>query len=164
DLDVETLELLEEQLVSYQGTLLLVSHDREFIDNVVTSTLVFEGGDPNAYVGGYQDWLRQRPEPNRGDDVKTGKLAAPSSKPKPKAKDSGGRKLSYKEELELQALPEQIETLEATLGEVQTELSDPDFYKRPQDEIADAQRRLQELEQRLNEHYARWEELAQRES
>ena len=164
DLDVETLELLEEQLVNYQGTLLLVSHDREFIDNVVTSTLVFEGGDPNAYVGGYQDWLRQRPEPNRGDDVKTGKLAAPSSKPKPKAKDSGGRKLSYKEELELQALPEQIETLEGTLGEVQTELSDPDFYKRPQDEIADAQRRLQELEQRLNEHYARWEELAQRES
>ncbi len=140
----------------------MVSHDREFIDHVVTCTLVFEGGDPHAYVGGYQDWLRQRPEPNRNGDVKTAKLAP--SPGKPKAKESGGRKLSYKEELELKALPEQIEELEARVGEVQAELAEPDFYKRSQDDIADAQRRLQELEQRLNEHYARWEELAQRES
>ncbi len=108
---------------------------------------------------------REREGGGEGDvngDVKTAKLAP--SPGKPKAKESGGRKLSYKEELELKALPEQIEELEARVGEVQAELAEPDFYKRSQDDIADAQRRLQELEQRLNEHYARWEELAQRES
>ncbi len=170
DLDVETLELLEEQLVNYQGTLLLVSHDREFIDNVVTSTLVFEGGDPHSYVGGYQDWLRQRPEPARERDVQAGgggpvktetkvKTAATSA---PDATD--GRKLTYKEQLELKALPERIESLEAELEQVRNRLADPDLYKGPAEEIADAQRELQTLEQTLNDHYGRWEELDQRPS
>ncbi|MEO1902769.1 MAG: ATP-binding cassette domain-containing protein [Alcanivorax sp.] len=175
DLDVETLELLEEQLVNYQGTLLLVSHDREFIDNVVTSTLVFEGdGDPNSYVGGYQDWLRQRPEPARERDVKGDgdgpKAAATKTETKVKSVAADGppgaapRKLTYKEQLELKALPEKIEALEAELDAVQHRLADPDFYKGPAEDIATAQRELQTLEDTLNDHYGRWEELDQRPS
>ena len=169
DLDVETLELLEEQLVNYQGTLLLVSHDREFIDNVVTSTLVFEGdGDPHVYVGGYQDWLRQRPEPARAEGVKP--AAAPKTETKVKSApvsapdDAGARKLTYKEQLELKALPEKIEALEAELDAAQERLADPDIYKGPAEDIAAAQRQLQTLEQALNDHYGRWEELDQRPS
>ena len=170
DLDVETLELLEEQLVNYQGTLLLVSHDREFIDNVVTSTLVFEGGDPHSYVGGYQDWLRQRPEPARERDVQAGGGGPVKTETKVKtaatsAPDAaGGRKLTYKEQLELKALPERIESLETELEQVRNRLADPDLYKGPAEEIADAQRELQTLEQTLNDHYGRWEELDQRPS
>ncbi|MGB2337923.1 MAG: ATP-binding cassette domain-containing protein, partial [Alcanivorax sp.] len=114
DLDAETLELLEEQLINYQGTLLLVSHDREFIDNVVTSTLVFEHGELNSYVGGYQDWLRQRPEPKREKTIKAAKPAAVAEKPAPARK-----KLSYKDQRELEQLPARIEQLEADLDAVQ---------------------------------------------
>ena len=156
DLDVETLELLEEQLVNYQGTLLLVSHDREFIDNVVTSTLVFEGdGDPNGYVGGYQDWLRQRPEPESGTGVKAARLQPASPAPAP----AQPRKLSYKEQQELKALPEQIEALENRLDEARTALADPELYKGPPDQLKQARQHLEQLETSLAQHYARWEAL-----
>ena len=156
DLDAETLELLEEQLINYQGTLLLVSHDREFIDNVVTSTLVFEHGDLNSYVGGYQDWLRQRPEPKREKTVKAAKPAAVAEKPAPARK-----KLSYKDQRELEQLPARIEQLEADLDAVQTRMSDPDFYKGEPADISAAQARQSELEQQLEVAFSRWDELDQ---
>lgn len=156
DLDAETLELLEEQLINYQGTLLLVSHDREFIDNVVTSTLVFEHGGLNSYVGGYQDWLRQRPEPRREKTVKPAKPAAVVEKPAPARK-----KLSYKDQRELEQLPARIEQLEADLDAVQTRMSDPDFYKGEPADISAAQIRQSELEQQLEEAFSRWDELDQ---
>ena len=155
DLDAETLELLEEQLINYQGTLLLVSHDREFIDNVVTSTLVFEHGDLNSYVGGYQDWLRQRTEPKREKTVKAAKQA-PAEKPAPARK-----KLSYKDQRELEQLPARIEQLEADLDAVQTRMSDPDFYKGEPADISAAQARQSELEQQLEVAFSRWDELDQ---
>jgi len=156
DLDAETLELLEEQLINYQGTLLLVSHDREFIDNVVTSTLVFEHGELNSYVGGYQDWLRQRPEPKREKAVKAAKQAAVAEKPAPARK-----KLSYKDQRELEQLPARIEQLEADLDAVQTRMSDPDFYKGEPADISAAQARQSELEQQLEVAFSRWDELDQ---
>ncbi|PHR67727.1 ATP-binding cassette domain-containing protein [Alcanivorax sp.] len=156
DLDAETLELLEEQLINYQGTLLLVSHDREFIDNVVTSTLVFEHGELNSYVGGYQDWLRQRPEPKREKTVKAAKPAAVAEKPAPARK-----KLSYKDQRELEQLPARIEQLEADLDAVQTRMSDPDFYKGEPADISAAQARQSELEQQLEVAFSRWDELDQ---
>lgn len=155
DLDAETLELLEEQLINYQGTLLLVSHDREFIDNVVTSTLVFEQGGLNSYVGGYQDWLRQRPEPKREKTVKAAKLA-PAEKPAPARK-----KLSYKDQRELEQLPAHIKQLETALEAVQQRMSDPDFYKGDAADISAAQTQQSELEQQLEEAFARWDELDQ---
>lgn len=156
DLDAETLELLEEQLINYQGTLLLVSHDREFIDNVVTSTLVFEHGELNSYVGGYQDWLRQRPEPKREKTIKAAKPAAVAEKPAPARK-----KLSYKDQRELEQLPARIEQLEADLDAVQTRMSDPDFYKGEPADISAAQARQSELEQQLEVAFSRWDELDQ---
>ena len=156
DLDAETLELLEEQLINYQGTLLLVSNDREFIDNVVTSTLVFEHGELNSYVGGYQDWLRQRPEPKREKAVKAAKPAAVAEKPAPARK-----KLSYKDQRELEQLPARIEQLEADLDAVQTRMSDPDFYKGEPADISAAQARQSELEQQLEVAFSRWDELDQ---
>ena len=156
DLDAETLELLEEQLINYQGTLLLVSHDREFIDNVVTSTLVFEHGELNSYVGGYQDWLRQRPEPKREKTVKAAKPAAVAEKPAPARK-----KLSYKDQRELEQLPARIEQLEADLDAVQTRMSDPDFYKGEPADISAAQALQSELEQQLEVAFSRWDELDQ---
>ena len=155
DLDAETLELLEEQLINYQGTLLLVSHDREFIDNVVTSTLVFEHGELNSYVGGYQDWLRQRPEPKREKTVKPAKPAA-AEKPAPARK-----KLSYKDQQELEQLPARIEQLETDLDAVQTRMSDPAFYKGEPADISAAQAQQSELEQQLEVAFSRWSELDQ---
>ncbi|WP_414430108.1 ATP-binding cassette domain-containing protein [Alcanivorax sp. IL3] len=156
DLDAETLELLEEQLMNYQGTLLLVSHDREFIDNVVTSTLVFENGELNSYVGGYQDWLRQRPEPVKGKTVKSAKPVLEPAPTAPKAK-----KLSYKDQRELEQLPERIEQLEAALEAVQARMSDPAFFKGDPAEISAAQQQQTELQAELETTFARWDELDQ---
>lgn len=155
DLDAETLELLEEQLINYQGTLLLVSHDREFIDNVVTSTLVFEHGGLNNYVGGYQDWLRQRPEPKREKTVKAAKQVMADKPAAPR------KKRSYKDQRELEELPARIEQLETDLDAVQTRMSDPDFYKGDAAQISAAQTQQSELEQQLAEAFARWDELDQ---
>ena len=159
DLDVETLELLEEQLINYQGTLLLVSHDREFIDNVVTSTLVFEGdGDPRLYVGGYQDWLRQRPRPVVAAE-KAVVEAAPEPAAKPADKAAKPRKLGYNEQRELQALPGKIEVLETQLDEVRHALSDPALYKETPDKVPELQQQLAALEEELSGLYQRWEAL-----
>ncbi len=153
DLDVETLELLEELLVEFDGTVLLVSHDREFLDNVVTSTLVFEGdGVVNEYVGGYRDWLRQRPEPE--------KPAVPKAPEKPKEKPrQQKKKLGYNEQRELEALPQRIETLEQQLETLHARLADPDFYRDHADEVAAVTAEQEKVEAELERAYARWEEL-----
>ncbi len=154
DLDVETLELLEERLAEYPGTLLLVSHDREFMDNVVTSTLVMEGnGQVGEYVGGYSDWLRQRPDP-----APTG--AAPeTTKPKPARNKSAPAKLSYKLARELEQLPGRVETLEAEIERIGEQMNDPDFYRQSPEEIARVNTRARDLQSELDQAYQRWEAL-----
>lgn len=153
DLDLETLELLEELLLEYQGTLLLVSHDRAFLNSVVTSTLVFEGkGKVMEYVGGYDDWVHQRsPDAAESKPVVTSK----NTKAKPKLNN----KLSYKCQRELDALPKRIEELDAELTSAHAAVADPEFYQQDGAVIAEANKRLQELEQELEYAYARWEEL-----
>ena len=157
DLDAETLELLEDLLVEFQGTLLLVSHDREFLDNVVTSTLVFEGdGRVGDYVGGYADWLRQRPAP-----VERSRERARVDSPAPKAatKPAKPRKLSHKEQRELDALPARIEALEAEQAALTAKLADPAFYKREPGAFSAVKARLDALELDLAAALPRWEEL-----
>ncbi len=153
DLDADTLELLEELLSEYQGTVLLVSHDRAFLDNVVTSTLVFEGqGRVHEYVGGYQDWLRQRrpvrpspTEPKTSPDAKK-----PAAKP---------QKLSYKLQRELEQLPQQIESLEQERQALHEKMGDPGLYREDPDAVARTQQALSEIEQQLQKAYERWEAL-----
>jgi ATP-binding cassette subfamily F protein uup len=156
DLDIETLELLESLLAEWPGTLLLVSHDRAFIDNVVTSTLVFEGqGRIREYVGGYEDWVRQRPaadEPEAG--LKTG-----GYEKKTYEKPQGPRKASYKEQQELLALPGRIASLEAEQQRLQDAVASPDFYKEGAEAIARTMGRLEAIEQELLEAMTRWDEL-----
>lgn len=156
DLDVESLELLEEVLSQYDGTLLLVSHDRAFLDNVVTSTLVFEGnGRIGEYVGGYNDWLRQRPTLDNVE--KTAKTT--SAKPKAEKSKSTTKKRSYKEQRELDDLPKKIEVLEAELEALQQQASDPTFYKGDTDTVNGLLNRIKSIEDELNEAYMRWEVL-----
>lgn len=158
DLDVETLELLEELLVEYEGTLILVSHDRAFLDNVVTSTLVFEGdGRVGEYVGGYSDWLQQRP----ADVERKDRPSGAEKKAKPRETGEGGkpRKLSYKDQRELDALPQKIEKLEQEQAALQQETSDPAFYQQPQENITAALARLESVTAELDACYARWEIL-----
>jgi len=163
DLDVETLELLEELLLDYPGTLLLVSHDRAFLDNVVTSTLVFEGdGAIGEYVGGYNDWLWQRQSEDSRMIREVSQLRREACDETPAAKPGPGgkpRKLSYKDQRELEALPQRIEALEAEQAQLQRESSDPDFYKHPGEDITAALVRLEEVAAELEVCYARWETL-----
>jgi ATP-binding cassette subfamily F protein uup len=152
DLDGETLELLEELVAEYAGTLLLVSHDRAFLDNVVTSTLVFEGAAQiNEYVGGYSDWQRQ---------ARTG---APKSAAKPAATRHSGsprpRRLSFNEQRELQSLPETIERLENEQAALQSLVSDPEVFKRDSAQATAALQRLTALPLELSAAYSRWEAL-----
>jgi ATP-binding cassette subfamily F protein uup len=157
DLDVDTLELLESLLVDYAGTILLVSHDREFIDNVVTSTLVFEGqGRVAEYVGGYEDWLRQR---QLKKPVAEKPKAATSEVAKPAEPASKSRKLSYKEQRELEQLPFQIEKLDVEMEQLQQQMAQSDFYQQPADKISIATDRMQTIEAELAAAYSRWEEL-----
>ncbi len=157
DLDIETLELLEELLAEYRGTVLLISHDREFIDRVVTSSLVFESpGRIAEYVGGYTDWLRQRPEP------KHEKPRDEPSSAQRKMASAGPRKLSYKDQRELDALPEKIEQLEARQSAIHETMSDPGFYQRERQAIASMQQELADLEAELENAYQRWEVLDQK--
>ncbi|MBM4055541.1 MAG: ATP-binding cassette domain-containing protein [Planctomycetes bacterium] len=157
DLDVETLELLEELLLDYQGTLLLVSHDRAFLNNVVTSTLVFEGeGRINEYVGGYDDWLRQRVVTVQDDSP----AKQPVSGIEPENKQSRRpRKLSYKEKRELESLPHQIESMETEQKQLFQTMSDPIFYQKGKDEIEKLKGRASALECELAEAFQRWEIL-----
>ncbi|HEU0307440.1 MAG TPA: ATP-binding cassette domain-containing protein, partial [Lysobacter sp.] len=156
DLDVETLELLEELLSDYQGTLLLVSHDRDFLDNVVTSTLVMEGdGRVGEYVGGYSDWLRQRPE--IGSPVQA--ATRPAVQPAAPAAAVPKRKLSYKDARELEQLPARIEALESRLEEMAAAMNDPAFYQRGSDGIAAHNAAMGAAQAELDAAYARWAEL-----
>jgi ATP-binding cassette subfamily F protein uup len=155
DLDLETLEILEDLLVEYPGTLLLVSHDREFLNNVVTSTLVLEGeGRVKEYAGGYDDWLRQR----RSEPSRAAEAVPEKPKPAPPPKDRA-RRLTYKEQRELESLPKHIEALEAQLGELHQVMADPSFYRRAAAQIVEAKTRLQALEKDVAGAYRRWEEL-----
>ena len=165
DLDLETLELLEAQLVDWPGTLLLVSHDRRFLDHVVTSTMAFEGdGRIVEYVGGYEDWLRQRPQPVVDTPVVTTKAATVSTPAAPAATAPAGtaaapRKATNKERLEREALPAKIEALEAELKRLEAETASPDFYKKPAAEITATMARLEALPDEILGCYARWDEL-----
>jgi ATP-binding cassette subfamily F protein uup len=165
DLDMETLELLEDLLASFEGTLILVSHDRTFLDNVVSSLLVFEGNyQIREYVGGYTDWVRQRPAnwsfSMLGKEKQPGATAKAEEKPATtQAQENKPRKLSYKEQRELQSLPEKIETLESEQQELQQLTSQADFYQQDQQTIASIMERLKVVNDELEYAYQRWEEL-----
>lgn len=155
DLDAETLELLEDRLVQFSGTVLLVSHDREFLNNVVTSTIVFEANGAKEFDGGYDDWLRQRPaltNPTAQDN--RGKVATI-----PREIDSRPRRLNYKEQLELSKLPAMIEQLEGDITNLHFAMAQADFYQQPREQITREQSRLTQLESGLEAAYQRWEEL-----
>jgi ABC transport system ATP-binding/permease protein len=184
DLDAETLDLLEEMVAEYAGTLLLVSHDRAFLDNVVTSTLVFEGeGRVNEYVGGYTDWLRQRrapqPKPKSaivGKAAALESVAAVKTSPVVRAKATTSakeavapsavgapplksRKLSYKDQRELEAMPATIQRLEAEQAELTATIADPELFRRSPAEAAAAVQRLQSVVNELETAFSRWETL-----
>ncbi len=170
DLDVETLELLEEVLAGYKGTVLMVSHDRAFLDNVVTSTLVFEGeGKVREYVGGYQDWIRQGGSPrllgvseskSGKSELNTAVVAAPEPvAPAAAAAPEAKKKLSYKLQRELEALPGQIEALEGKIAAVQQQMSDPGFYLQPSEQSAKVLADLERMEGELEVLVDRWAEL-----
>jgi ATP-binding cassette subfamily F protein uup len=154
DLDVDTLELLEEMVANYAGTLLLVSHDRAFLDNVVTSSLVFEGaGHVNEYVGGYSDWLRQRKA--GGASERPTSRSKPATPPAP----TKARRLSYKERRELEGMPERIQRLEAEQLKLTEAVADPNLFKQDPGEGAAALQRLQSLASELEGAYSRWDVL-----
>jgi ATP-binding cassette subfamily F protein uup len=168
DLDLETLELLEEQLVEWPGTLLLVSHDRAFLDNVVTSTFVFEGdGRVREYVGGYEDWVRQRLTENTSKPAEGGVKEAAREKPgekpdeKPKTTKIVARrmKLSFKDQRELDGLPAAIDALEQEQKAVAERIAGPDFYKEGAESIKRTLARAEELQRELAAAYARWGDL-----
>jgi ATP-binding cassette subfamily F protein uup len=153
DLDLETLDLLEELLADFKGTLFLVSHDRAFLNRVVTSTIAFEGdGQVREYVGGYDDWLQQRQatviEPVKEKPVNRGK-----------PKKDRPRKLTFKEKNELNGLPLRIETLETEVAELHEKIADPEFYRTAGPVVAGVNARLEEIERELATTYSRWEEL-----
>lgn len=156
DLDVETLELLEELLLKYNGTLLLVSHDRAFLNNVVTGTLAFEGqGVIGEYPGGYDDWMDQRPEPEK----ETPKARGSRKTVQPQPKNTKARKLGYMEKRELETLPKKIEDLETEQQQLFTTVSDPEFYKKTKTEMSTLQSRLETVEAEITDAYERWEIL-----
>ena len=155
DLDTETLELLEERLVSFSGTVLLVSHDRAFLNNVVTSTMVFEADGVHEYVGGYDDWLRQRSQPMLPEPSPEKIIPA---KPTPVV-ESRKRRISYKERLEREQLPAVIEQLETDIQALHTAMGQPQFYQLGGEQIAQETARLKQLEEQLTQSYQRWETL-----
>ena len=186
DLDAETLELLEERLVEFSGTVLLVSHDREFLNRVVGSTLVFEPQGIREYVGGYDDWLRQKMNreataPEAGRSAGKATVSKPASSLAGNAvaaqADSSGlaagitrsgevaaaaKKLSFREKRELDELPGRIETLEAQIAAQHQAMANPQFYQQPGPQIAAAQAELKAFEGQLQQAYQRWEELEAR--
>ena len=165
DLDIETLELLEALLQDYSGTVFLVSHDRAFLDNVVTQTIASEGqGRWKEYVGGYSDWLRQRPAGGAARfDATGGVETKPGTKPSAgdttKTKPAERKKLSFKEQRELEQLPDRIAALEAEQGRLQTRLADPAFYQGPPDAVRELQARLAALDVEIDAALVRWEGL-----
>ncbi len=155
DLDAETLDLLEDLLAEYSGTLLLVSHDREFLNNVVTSTLVLSGdGTVRDFVGGYDDWLQQSAGETAASAV-VDRVAPEKGRPQKER----ARKLSFKEERELEALPGQIAGLEEEQARLHARLSDPDFYKSAGGKVATINARLAAIDVELEAAYLRWDGL-----
>jgi ABC transport system ATP-binding/permease protein len=171
DLDIETLELLEDLLLDYPGTLLLVSHDRAFLNNLVTSLVVMDGsGQVKEFIGGYDDWQKQsQAEKTESQVVPARSKPAQVSLPKETPSNGAGpRKLTYKEQRALEAqkrelaeLPGRIEALESEQHNLTKAMADPVFYQRDSAEIAQAANRLKELEEELALLYKRWEELEQ---
>jgi ATP-binding cassette subfamily F protein uup len=163
DLDIESLELLEERLQDYEGTLLLVSHDRRFLDNVVTQTLAAqEDGVWREYAGGYSDYLQQRPpvsvrRTNEADQKPARHAWRDRSAGETPVKTR--TRLSYKEERELAALPEEIESLEREQTELTARMSEPDYHRLGGERLRGDRKRLVELEELLLEKFARWESL-----
>jgi len=155
DLDIETLELLKAYLTSFDGTLLIVSHDRQFLNNVVTSTLVFEGdGRIEEYLGGYDDWQRER--------SRSALPASPAPDPPKRTAPvavATARKLSYRERLELEALPARIEVLETEHATLTRTIADPGFYKEASATITSTLARVETLKAELDETYRRWDAL-----
>lgn len=160
DLDIETLELLEELLLDYPGTLLLVSHDRSFVNNLVTSTIAFEGdGKLEEYVGGYDEWIQQRKYPSSSPAKKEKSSKPINKKAVQQAKKPAEKKLTYKERLELEALPQRIEELEEKISALHAEMSKPEFYTQDAEAIKDTQHKLAQREQELENAFERWGEL-----
>ena len=161
DLDADTLDLLEELLIDYAGTVLVVSHDRAFLNNLVTSVLAFEGdGVVNEYVGGYDDWVRERPTSATTAEATPApsKSVAPPTVPTPPVPNKA-RKLSFKEQKELEFLPADIESLEAEIAATTAAMAQADFYQQSREVMAKTQSELAERQARLETAYARWEAL-----
>jgi ATP-binding cassette subfamily F protein uup len=160
DLDIDTLELLEELLSEYSGTVFLVSHDRTFLDNVVTQVIVAEGnGQWREYVGGYSDWERMRPaltpatapsKPAKSENKTSAKEAAPANKSK---------KLSYKEQRELETLPDLIAQLEAEQKMIAERLADPELYRQQADEVQRLNQRFAAIDEELMVNLEKWEAI-----
>ena len=174
DLDTESLELLEERLVDYEGTVLVVSHDRSFLDNVVTSTIVFEQDGIKEYVGGYDDWLRQRQSGKKAvalaETNRKTTVAMPTSKSTSSQSEYGGesvataKKMSFKEKHELEKLPSQIEQYEAEQRSIHAKMAEPAYFKKAQSQIVKDQRRLSDLDNLLVQSYARLEDFLARDA
>jgi ATP-binding cassette subfamily F protein uup len=164
DLDLETLELVESQLVEWSGTLLLVTHDRAFLDNVVTSSMVLDDdGGVQEYVGGYEDWLRQsnaeRAIETARRPAKLGLAMANGDARSIERSSTAPRKLSFKEQRELEGLPARIDALEAEDRQLNVAIHDPDFYREPAENIRRTLKRLADVHRELAAAYARWDEL-----
>lgn len=162
DLDIETIELLEELLQAFSGTLFLVSHDRTFLENTVTHIIAFEGnGQLTEFGGGYDDWLRFTQQREQTADVKSEKTPTKTETPSksPTGKEQQRTKLSFKELRELEQLPSEIEALEAEQTSIQNQMSDPNFYKTQGDQIKSLQARLDEIDTLILEKMERWEQL-----
>jgi ATP-binding cassette subfamily F protein uup len=175
DLDIETLEMLEARLAEFPGTVLIVSHDRQFLDNVVTSTLAFEGGGSvREYVGGYEDWVRQHAvrstaaaEPVKAREAVKSPQPRPQSSsqvaaPAPAKGPRSSKKLSFKEQRELESLPARIEALDAEERALQQRAAAPDFYKEGAETIRQTLGRVEEVARERQQAYARWAELDER--
>ena len=159
DLDVETLELLEELIDGYQGTVMLVSHDRQFVDNTVTECWIFEGGGRiGQYVGGYHDARGQQAQ-SLAQKQTVVKKTTEVAQPKAETVKRGGNKLSYNLQRELEQLPQKLEALEAELQTLQDQVADPDFFGQPHDRTQQVLAQLAEAEQALEAAFERWEYL-----
>ena len=161
DLDIDTLEILENMLLEYPGTLILVSHDRTFIDNLVTTTLILSGdGRAHKYIGGYDEWKKEQEakEKQQAEKKKTPKATPASGRKK------NSKKLTYKEEHELKEIPAQIESLESEQAQLNASLSDPTFYQGNDAEVSQAVERLKVIEAELLARYDRWETLEEQAS
>ena len=163
DLDSETLDLLEEQIVDFAGTVLVVSHDRTFLNNVVTSTIVYEADGLNEYVGGYDDWKRTAAQRAKAAVAERQQQrvahTSTSSSTAPAIAAVKEKKRSFKEKHELETMPKRIEQLEADIAAIHKKMSNPNFFKKPGGEIAETQSKLDTLEKQLSDCYKRWESL-----